>query len=715
MRPLLVPARRVVEATAEQVIATGSALGAYGVDPVDGDVGYRLAGSKGRREVPYWTREKARTYSVTAYRSNPMATAVVDTYVSFCVGDSGVTWQATNPQVADVVREFWDDPANRLGQIQELLLRSQLLMGEKLLELMVAPMSKVVRFAPHDPECIQDIRCRAGNPLWPAQAVIGSGDDERLFDLVQVNDDTGLREGQAMFWAPWRTLDTDSRGMPFLTPILDWLDSYDTVLSNLIDRTALARYMVWDVTVQGGQDKVDEFVTARGGLHVPPSGSVEVHNDAVTWKPQTVSSGAFEDAAANSSVLTNIASGAGLAKTWLAEPDGANRATSQSMAEPVRRRVGGVQKVWLGQIQELLRYVVDLAVAAKRIPAMVEATDPRTGATTEVPASQTVTVSGPEIAAADSAITAQVLLNLSTGLENLVNIGALTPGAAATAARKAWEDYVGVPYVHELDSPTASADDLATQVEEAVKARTRERHRADGPRDYVRDLDGRFADVPGAGHHLPNLVSKPAPPSAADDPLKLAGRIALGPGETFGGSARVHDNGGDHSVVLARIDGPGGPRIRLGVVNPEDVRNWRAADKGRTVELDQAAASQLRDVLASAMQQGKKSVADFRGELRAAHKAGVPWQQRPSPEANLGSGVITTGWGPLNWTLTREEGDEYESGGVNYGPGGSWAFALDPAPSTGDANRDPFYADSASTIGQLDKALAKLFGPVGPG
>src|SRR5262249_28040339 len=155
-----------------------------------------------------------------------------------------------------------------------------------------------------------------GNPLWPAQVKLPPVDntsDDRTWDLVQVDDKTGLRTGQAMFWAPWRTLDTDVRGMPFLAPILDWLDSYATALSNPIDRTALARYMVWDVTVQGGQDKVDEFVTARGGLHVPPSGSVEVHNDAVTWKPQTVSSGAFEDAAANQSVLTNIASGSGLA------------------------------------------------------------------------------------------------------------------------------------------------------------------------------------------------------------------------------------------------------------------------------------------------------------------------------------------------------------------------------------------------------------------
>jgi hypothetical protein len=468
MKPWLVPARRT-EAIVDQIAATGGGLGGYGRDPIDNDIGYKRAGS-GNREVPHWTRERARDYSVTAYRSNPMATAIIDTYTAFCVGDSGVSYQAMNPQVGEVVREFWDDPANRVGEIQELSLRSQLLLGEKLYELLVGPSSGVVRFAPIDPAHIKDIRCRAGNPLWPDLAVLpgldASGDDRR-WPIVHVDDATGLRTGQAMFWAPWRTLDTDVRGMPFLTSILDWLDSYDTVLSNLIDRTALARYMVWDVEVQGGQPEVDAFVQARGGLHVPPSGSVEVHNDSVKWSPQTVSTGAMEDAAANRSVLTNIASGVGLAKTWLAEPEDANRATSLTMAEPVRRRVGSVQKVWLAQQAELVRYVVDQAVAARRLPETVDATDPRTGERTQIPASQAVTITGPEIAASDSQLTAQVLLNLSTGLEKLVTIGALSPEAAKTAAHKAWEDYMGIPYTAELDSPDANPDDVATAVDDA--------------------------------------------------------------------------------------------------------------------------------------------------------------------------------------------------------------------------------------------------------
>lgn len=462
-------ARRATEATPEQLVATG-ALGGYGVDPVDGDVGYKPAGS-GRREVPYWTLERARQSSVAAYRANPMARAIVDTYTSFCVGDKGVSLQVTNPDVRQVVDEFWTDPRNRLGALQELLLRDHLLMGETLLEMLVGEQSGRVLISPIDPSAIVSVTLDRGNSLWPAEVVL-PGDStgaERRLRVVTVDDSSGLRTGQVQFWASNRALLTDRRGMPFLTPVLDWLDSYDTVLSNLIDRTALARYLVWDVTVDGTQQDVDLFIAQRGGRHVPPSGSVEVHNKAVTWEPKTAPTGAAEDAEAARSVLTLIAGGSGLAKTWLAEPDGANRATSLSMAEPVRRRVAGVQKIWLDYQTELVRFAVDRAVAAHRLPPTVEATDPRTGQTYAIPAAQAVTVTGPEVAAADAQITAQVLLNLSTGLENLIGIGALSAEAAHVAARKAWEDYVGVPYTADLDRPDANPGDVATAVDDAAR------------------------------------------------------------------------------------------------------------------------------------------------------------------------------------------------------------------------------------------------------
>jgi hypothetical protein len=307
-----------------------------------------------------------------------------------------------------------------------------------------------------------------GNPLWPDKVILGqAAGDERGLKVAAVDDTSGLRAGEAMWWTPFKTLITDKRSMPFMTPILDWLDSYDTVLSNLIDRTALARYLVWCVKVNGGKTEVENFVRERGGLHVPRSGSVEVHNESVEWSPKTAETGAYEDTVANKSVLTMIAGGSGLAKTWLAEPEDANRATSLTMAEPVRRRVQGVQRQWLGYMTELSRYAVDRAVAAKRLPAMVEATDPRTGESYEVRAAQAVTVTGPEVAAADAAIGAQVLLNLSTGLEHLVQNGVLTREAAGVAARKAWEDYMGIPYSSDLGKPGANPDDIATAIDDS--------------------------------------------------------------------------------------------------------------------------------------------------------------------------------------------------------------------------------------------------------
>lgn len=479
--------QRLTEASIDQIVATGAAGGAWGTDPLDDDRGWRPAGQAGR-EVPWWTSEKARIYAVNAYRANPMGKAIIDTYVSFCVGDSGVSFQCTNTDVQRVVEETWDDPRNILGARQELLLRSHLIMGESLWELMVGRLSGAVRFSPIDPGRISGITLHHGNPLWPARVQLNSSgrDDLRVHGLTVagVNDLTGLREGQCIYWPSFRALDTDVRGTPFLMSVLDQLDSFDTVLSNLIDRTALARYLVWDVTVEGDQNDVDNFIQARGGTHVPRSGTIEVHNSAVKWEPRSVSTGAEEDSVASRQVLTQVAAGAGLARTWLADPEDANRATSLTMAEPVRRRVGAVQRMWLDNMTEFLRYCVDRAVAAGRLPRTVEATDPRTGELYKVPAARAVTVTGPEIAAADAQLQAQVLLNLSTGLEKLVQIGALSREAARVAARKAWESYVGIPYNADLDVVEGDADardDLATEID-AQQAAEAKKRRADSGR-----------------------------------------------------------------------------------------------------------------------------------------------------------------------------------------------------------------------------------------
>jgi hypothetical protein len=453
---------RAVEATPDQLIVTGAGGGAM-FDPVDGDVGFRRLG-EGPREQPQWTTEKARAFSVAAYRANPMARAVIDTYVSFTVGDSGIKLQCTEPSVRAIAEPWWNDPRNAMEKIQPLLCRDWLLQGEAVWEYLVGQTTGVTRFSPIDPARIVKVHLDRGNPLWHRSVEISGVEGELM--IAALDDVTELRSGRVGFFPSWRALITDRRGVPFLSPVLDDLDAYSQVLSNLVDRTALARYIAYDVTVKGGKNEVDEFIKNRGGVHVPRSGSIEVHNEGVEWKPMQVSSGSAEDTQTALSVLTNVAGGAGLAKTWLAESEGANRATSLSMAEPVRRRVGGVQREWLDIMTEHARFAIDQAVAVGRLPKLISTTD-AAGNEVLLPPSQLVRVVGPQIAAADAQVTAQVMLNLATGLEKLVASGVLTKDAAALAAEKAWEQFVGTPLPRGLAVTPGNEDDVAAEIDAA--------------------------------------------------------------------------------------------------------------------------------------------------------------------------------------------------------------------------------------------------------
>jgi hypothetical protein len=165
---------------------------------------------------------------------------------------------------------------------------------------------------------------------------------------------------------------------------------------------------------------------------------------------------------------------------------------------------------------------------------------------------------------------------------------------------------------------------------------------------------------------------------------------------------------------MARIDGPDGTKLRLGVVNPEDTRKWQAGNKGRTVELDTVGARGLRDVVAKAVTDGKANVAEFRAELRQAHKEDRPADQWPSPEADIAEGTVPgSAWGDVHWKLMRDEGDDYSVGGADLGPGGSWSLAIDPAPGNADALREPFYVGSPATANKIIKAVDNLIGTAG--
>lgn len=467
---------RVTEASPAQRAAAGAMD--YGVAPTQGDrltdtYGFRSygRGRGGSFEIPERTRAVARMDSLVAARTNPMGKAIVDTYVGFCVGDSGLSVQCTSEEVRPFVDQFWNDARNAMVTGKERMFRTWFLMGEMAQEMIVGEMSGVCRRNPVSVSRVRDVDHLGGNPLWPETLWIEMPGQENMpLSVIGLDDVSGLRSGEVFWWPAFQTLESDTRGMPFLMPVLDDLEAYGQVLGNLIDRTALARYMVWDVTVEGDGDAVEKYIEQRGHRVAPPSGSIEFHNGQVKWEPKSAEVGSFEDTNTLKTELTNVAAAAGLSKTWLSDPEDANRATSLTMAEPVRRRVGSVQNEYLANLTEMSRFVVDRAVAANRLPADVEVPQPG-GGTVKVPAAMTVSVTGPQIAMADAAVTATVLVSLSQALTEIVGAGLMSQEAAHVALEKGWSDFMGVPWRPELGVPDAEIDDVATAVDDAETQR----------------------------------------------------------------------------------------------------------------------------------------------------------------------------------------------------------------------------------------------------
>jgi hypothetical protein len=203
------------------------------------------------------------------------------------------------------------------------------------------------------------------------------------------------------------------------------------------------------------------------------------------------------------------------------------------------------------------------------------------------------------------------------------------------------------------------------------------------------------------------------PGSAISDALKLAGRIKLGDGEKLHSSTKVGDSLGDTSLAMARIDGPDGSEFRLGFVHPEDTGRWSGANKGGTVKLDERGVKQLREVLADAPTEGKKSVADYNKQARAAAAKDLPHSEWPNAEATLFSGVIRgSGWGDIGWSLDRIEGEgEIGDSGM---PDAGWELrlkVLTPGGEESAASDDFAISNQAARVKKLDTALADLTTP----
>ncbi len=279
-----------------------------------------------------------------AYDTNPLAAAIVNTLSNLTLGP-GI--ELTGPTQAIA---FADHAQNRLTErylnwLMELSRTGELFIvlnmpaggGPNFLREMPSIQIDAIETDPNDRERELRYHQVTNDPegrWWPSYESQPSAPQVMLH--FAINRDAGA-----------------IRGRSDLAQIIPWLTRYDRWLTDRVRLNTYKTAFLWHVQIEGAQPTLIEAKRAQYA-HVPSPGSIIVSDASETWNAVQPSIGADDAEADGHALRMMIAAGAGIPLHWLAEPEGANRATATEMREPIIRRIEARRTLFLRAVQTII-------------------------------------------------------------------------------------------------------------------------------------------------------------------------------------------------------------------------------------------------------------------------------------------------------------------------------------------------------------------------
>ena len=358
------------------------------------------------RDLSLLDQRKAIELSTWLYQTNPIAKRLISRVVAYLLGDE-LKVKHENDAAQEVLDQWWaeDNWERKLpGRV-----RSWLIAGDILLPAAVTRADGSVRTGFLPSEMIEHVETARDN-IEDVRSVIVSGRSnvpQRRFAVIQEETNpysdnyqrmSGLTRSQRQLVREWRAIpDKDvkkfnitpnpygeaffwrfaglpnmTRGLPFLYSIADYLDGYEALMWDMLQRAGIANAWFAHMSHGGADEKTVQRMAAEYGARAPMAGSMIHTNERTTvnvLSPQLVANGAdvFADL-----ILGVIGSGGGVPTYWLNSQLDPNRASAEQMALPVLRDMRQLQSELLTIIEDMARFVIDQAVLAKRLPESVK-------------------------------------------------------------------------------------------------------------------------------------------------------------------------------------------------------------------------------------------------------------------------------------------------------------------------------------------------------
>ena len=332
----------------------------------------RLTGET--RDLTPVTQERARTVSRYLHRQNPLARRLVEMTADFVVGD-GLNFVCVDPNVQEIIDEFWADPTMKLDLRHRDLVVDLAVNGELFLRAYEENGKVLLGYI--DPSRVKEVHKDAENAFVDKEITIYTKRYQAGEEVIPIISATAAKsgmefEGEVFAYFINRPVGA-TRGTPDSLALADWIDGYDSVMFSALDRANLMNSFIWDVTLKNADgEQVQDWT--RNHAVAPKAGTVRVHNDFEEWQAVSPNLGAAETETISRLIKNLILGGAGVPEAWFGDGDAANRATVAEQGAPTYRMLTARQRLVGSIFEDIAQFVIAKAVAAGRLSKGVDRT-----------------------------------------------------------------------------------------------------------------------------------------------------------------------------------------------------------------------------------------------------------------------------------------------------------------------------------------------------
>ncbi len=228
----------------------------------------------------------------------------------------------------------------------------------------------------------------------------------------------GKLEGEAFFFCV-NKIDGAQRGLPDLSPSVDWLEGLDGFIFSLLERAELASDVVFDLEYED-LDENELRAAGRSFMDAHRAGEAFAHNQKVTLKIQAPDLGGDDAEKVISIILRQIQAGTRLAGLFYGDSEDLTRASASELSLPVMKAIEGRQEFFRRMIKKVIAFQIQEAQKAGVIPKDEDTT---------------FEVVMPQVSLRDLATVAGALVSLKDALRDAMDLGWISWGEARRVFR----------------------------------------------------------------------------------------------------------------------------------------------------------------------------------------------------------------------------------------------------------------------------------------